>query len=111
MTTIRQYFLREGAVKLKPPAHIQCFIFSYVKRYLMNGYNVMTSQFFSAYPVCLRGCGKSFSAILSFSSKTKEFIQKNYCSVCNGYECQECEWSKVMCAFDEFADIVKEELL
>lgn len=76
----------------------------------MNGYNVMTSQFVSVYPVHLRGCGKNFSSILSASNEVKEFVQTNYCSICKTHLCQGCEWSKLMCAFEKSADIVRKEL-
>lgn len=77
----------------------------------MNGYNVMTSQFFSMYLGHLRGCGKSFTAINSASNELKEFVHKNYCSICETHLCQECEWSKLMCVFEESVDIVRKELL
>ena len=77
----------------------------------MNGYNVVTSQFFSVHPVHLRGHGKSFSAIISASNKLKEFVHKNHCSICETHLCQECEWSKLMCVFEESVDVVRKELL
>lgn len=76
----------------------------------MNGYDVMTFQSFSVNIVNLRGCGKSFSSIISASNKVKEFVQKNHCSICKTHLCQECEWLKLMRAFEESADIVRKEL-
>lgn len=76
----------------------------------MNGCNVMTFQSFSVNLVHTRGCGKSFSSIISASDEVKEFVQKNYCSICKTHLCQECEWSKLMRAFEESVDIVRKEL-
>lgn len=61
-------------------------------------------------PINLHGHGKSFSAIISVSNKLKNFVQKNHCSICETHLCQECEWLKLMCVFEESADIVRKEL-
>ena len=76
----------------------------------MNGCNVMTFQSFSVNLVSLRGCGKSFSSIISASNEVKEFVQTNYCSICETHLCQGCEWSKLMCTFEKSVDIVRKEL-
>ena len=76
----------------------------------MNEHDVMGFQSFSVNLYNLRGCGKSFSSIISTSNKVKEFVQKNHCSICETHLCQGCEWSKLMCAFEKSADIVRKEL-
>lgn len=69
----------------------------------------MIPQSFNAYSISLRGHGKSFSSMLSQSVQIKNFIQKTYCEFCEVHLCQECECSKLMRAYDEAANIIKEE--